>query len=257
MTSSPNRMSSLDDYGFNETFDIGQDAAPPPSNDIVGIDDEIEVTKKTRAPAVKLDEAKLLSQNGIPKLRRRAKKLRFRGKGHEWADASSLLSMYRLWLDDLHPKARFVDAMAMVNKVGRKQTMIKQRNTWLEEPDKSQSIFDTVEEIIGFEGSTDAAAPPAPAAPSVPSHGRRETSPPDDDLYNASPKRPQPHETTRTAVAAADDVPDFDDDLEAMMAEAESFDALATAQKPGPSLPSQEPDYSVEDELMAEMPFED
>lgn len=49
----------------------------------LGIDEEIKI-RKPRAPTAKLDEGRLLSQNGIPKLRRISKdRLRFRGKGHE------------------------------------------------------------------------------------------------------------------------------------------------------------------------------
>lgn len=50
----------------------------------LGIDEEIEVTRKPRAPRVKLDENRLLSAAGIPKLRKKAKNhLKFKGKGHE------------------------------------------------------------------------------------------------------------------------------------------------------------------------------
>lgn len=66
----------------------------------LGIDEQVEVTRKPRAPRVKLDEdrysycidvaflctyssGRLCSKNGIPKLRSKAKGLKFRGKGHE------------------------------------------------------------------------------------------------------------------------------------------------------------------------------
>jgi replication fork protection complex subunit Csm3/Swi3 len=66
----------------------------------LGIDEEVEVTRKPRAPRVKLDEnryvpvitrfdytdgnQRLISAAGIPKLRKRAKDhLKFKGKGHE------------------------------------------------------------------------------------------------------------------------------------------------------------------------------
>jgi replication fork protection complex subunit Csm3/Swi3 len=67
----------------------------------LGIDEEVEVTRKPRAPRVKLDEHRycllfllvaiysderyrLLSAAGIPKLRKKAKDhLKFKGKGHE------------------------------------------------------------------------------------------------------------------------------------------------------------------------------
>lgn len=83
-------------------------AAPPPASTLnlsrdsgLGIDEEVEVERKARAPRVKLDETRslplllfhifktnktyrLLSQAGIPKLRRIAgSKLKFKGKGHE------------------------------------------------------------------------------------------------------------------------------------------------------------------------------
>lgn len=50
----------------------------------LGIDEEVEIAKKPRVPRVKLDEARLLSDAGIKKLRKTAKdKLKFKGKGHE------------------------------------------------------------------------------------------------------------------------------------------------------------------------------
>ena len=51
--------------------------------DTLGIDKEIDVTKKARVPRVKLDDVRLLSDKGIPKLRKTAPKLKLKGKGHE------------------------------------------------------------------------------------------------------------------------------------------------------------------------------
>ena len=49
----------------------------------LGIDEEITVTKK-RIPIPKLNEERLASDPGIPRLRRISKeRLRFKGKGHE------------------------------------------------------------------------------------------------------------------------------------------------------------------------------
>lgn len=58
--------------------------------DALGIDEEIEVGKKARVPRVKLDESRLLSEKGIPKLRKTAPKLKLKGKGHEVNIASNL-----------------------------------------------------------------------------------------------------------------------------------------------------------------------
>ena len=49
----------------------------------LGIDEEIVITKK-RIPIPKLDDVRLRSEAGIPRLRKISKeRLRFKGKGHE------------------------------------------------------------------------------------------------------------------------------------------------------------------------------
>ena len=69
--------------------DTSQKQAEHPSNrkadtaGALGIDEEIIITKK-RLPIPKLNDERLLSDPGIPKLRRISKeRLRFKGKGHE------------------------------------------------------------------------------------------------------------------------------------------------------------------------------
>lgn len=53
------------------------------NGDGLGIDEEIVITKK-RIPIPKLDDDRLLSDPGIPRLRKISKeRLRFKGKGHE------------------------------------------------------------------------------------------------------------------------------------------------------------------------------
>lgn len=55
----------------------------PPDDDVLGLK-EIDVAKKKRQPIPKLDENRILSDPGIPKLRRISKeRLKFKGKGHE------------------------------------------------------------------------------------------------------------------------------------------------------------------------------
>lgn len=81
------------DLDFNDPFRSPSPPAPAKEAagdntkkrkaDGLGIDEEVDVTKKPRAPRVKLDEARLLSDDGIPKLRKRAAGLKLKGKGHE------------------------------------------------------------------------------------------------------------------------------------------------------------------------------
>lgn len=76
----------------------------------------------------------MLSDAGIPKLRKVTKsRLKIRGKGHEFTDISNLLNTYQLWLDDLYPRAKFRDAVKMVEKVGHSKRMQVTRRAWLDD----------------------------------------------------------------------------------------------------------------------------
>ncbi|KAJ5895474.1 hypothetical protein N7495_007165 [Penicillium taxi] len=133
----------LFDYGFEiddfpKESDVPKAAPPKPTDDdpfsILGnLDEEVEVEKK-RQPIAKLDDARLLSQKGIPKLRKTAKqKLRFKGKGHEFSDAARLLNFYQLWLDDLYPRAKFADGLTMIEKLGHTKRIQTMRKEWINE----------------------------------------------------------------------------------------------------------------------------
>ena len=108
-------------------------------DDTLGLDSEVKV-KKQRKPIAKLDEARLLSAPGIPKLRADAripnflnKKLRIKGKGHEFTDMARLLSYYQLWLDNLYPRAKFADGLQLIEKVGHSRRMQVMRKEWIDE----------------------------------------------------------------------------------------------------------------------------
>lgn len=245
-------------------------AQKPPTNDTgLGLDEEIKVTRK-RAPIPKLDENRLLSQAGIPKLRQKAKKLKYKGKGHEFSYAAKLLTLYQLWLDDLYPRAKFADALSIVEKLGHSKRMQVMRKEWINE-DKPKPRMDTYEEETGTSASGDTAPTgdsidrmdlddaalgdnvggevPQNSAPSNPGgrtsifgDGTRTTTrntrsifddDDDEDLFVSDPN---------TASKPSDHVPDNaapdEDDLDALLAETEQNDSTATS-NPGPnSLPS-------------------
>ncbi|KIV84561.1 hypothetical protein PV11_00334 [Exophiala sideris] len=104
----------------------------------LGLDEEVKITKK-RKPIARLDEARLLSAPGIPKLRALArsanisKKLRLKGKGYEFNDVAKLLNYYQLWLDNLYPRAKFADGLQLVEKVGHSKRMQVMRKEWIDE----------------------------------------------------------------------------------------------------------------------------
>ncbi|KAI9820337.1 MAG: chromosome segregation in meiosis- protein [Pycnora praestabilis] len=129
----------------------------------LGIDEEIKVTKKRR-PTVKLDEnrsngstnmngrVRLLSQAGIPKLRKTCKeRLKFKGKGHEYKDASRILNFYQLWLDDLFPRAKLADGLAIIEKLGHTKRMQVMRKEWIDEGKSKLTVADVG--VVGEAGS--------------------------------------------------------------------------------------------------------
>ncbi|KAL4923266.1 Chromosome segregation in meiosis protein 3 [Aspergillus undulatus] len=110
-----------------------QSAPPDNAGVVLGLDEEVKVVKK-RQPVAKLDENRLLTQAGIPKLRRSARKnLKFRGKGHEFSDLARLLNFYQLWLDDLFPRAKFADGLAMIERLGHSKRIQTMRRAWIDE----------------------------------------------------------------------------------------------------------------------------
>lgn len=90
----------------------------------LGLDEEVVV--KRRAPQAKLDDDRLLGPLGIPKLRdqvlTKKKKIGFR-KGHELDDLNKFIEGYQFWAHELFPKAKFRDAVKMINKVGKSRRM--------------------------------------------------------------------------------------------------------------------------------------
>ncbi|KAK3331271.1 replication fork protection component Swi3-domain-containing protein [Apodospora peruviana] len=196
--------------------------------DSLGIDEQIDLKKKPRVPRVKLDETRLLSEKGIPKLRKMAPKLKLKGKGHEFSDAARLLSFYQEWLDDLFPKATFLDALAMVEKTGHKVVVRNERLKWIDElKPRPARDDDDDDDLFGgrgysaprqpsrvapiFEKTAAAAAAARPKTPDL--FGDDDE---DDNIYDATPRR-----RPGTTVAGGADVPD-DDDLDALMAEVET-----------------------------------
>ncbi|KAJ4313436.1 chromosome segregation in meiosis- protein [Fusarium piperis] len=250
----------LDNYDVDD-FSDDPFASPPPESSSkkrkepdsgLGIDEEVDVKKRARAPNVKLDEDRLLGPKGIPKLRQRARDLKIKGKGHEFSDASRLLSFYQLWLDDLFPKAKFLDALTMVEKAGHKKRVVIARNDWINEGKPKDHIAneeeaEEEEEDLFGENNTSRPADPEPTTTTTTTETSRAKTPQrdndvpdDDDIYDATPR------PVRHALPIRNDVPE-EDDLEALIAEAEDQDA---ARKSKPSEP--EPDDDDLDALMAE-----
>ena len=235
---------AVDDFMRDLDFDnenTNANAAPqePPKD----IDEEVQVKKK-RKPNPKLDEARLLSQNGVPKLRKLTRsKLRFRGKGHEYTDITTLLNMYQLWLDDLYPKAKFRDGLAMIEKVGHTKRMQVTRRGWLDatKPYRREDSPERIGDVqmsggLGDAGGEDEAE-------------RRVGAQTGEDGDTAN-RAPQEESGAAGQGIGGDDAPE-DDELDALLNENKGGDAPAdTAPRKAARVPFEE-DSDAEDELDA------
>ncbi|KAK5082331.1 chromosome segregation in meiosis- protein [Lithohypha guttulata] len=102
------------------------------------IDEEVKITRQ-RKKIPKLDADRLLSEPGLPKLRTQIRsgqmkrKLRLKGKGHEFDDVAKLLNFYQNWLDGLYPRAKFADALQLVERAGHTKKLQMYRKSWIDE----------------------------------------------------------------------------------------------------------------------------
>lgn len=78
-----NGIAAEEGYGLSQAESFNNRITNTNTDAGLGIDEEIVVTKK-RIPIPKLDDVRLRSEPGIPRLRKISKeRLRFKGKGHE------------------------------------------------------------------------------------------------------------------------------------------------------------------------------
>lgn len=274
-----NSLTDLNDYGVEDFED--DPFAPSDDNTSkkrskdetgLGIDEAVTVAKKPRVANVKLDENRLLSDKGIPRLRRKAGDLKFKGKGHEFSDTARLLSLYQLWLDDLFPKAKFLDALAMVEKAGHKSRMRMARMEWIDETKPKQAQNDNDAEQKE-EAGREHAKFPARIAPIFENAARKTPAvdslfgddDDDVDLFNATPRRQKAQVAALPAgdwmfrngggSASANGGEPDEDDLEALMAEEAAQRAVPKSLfgNGGPAPRPQDPDDEEDlDALIAE-----
>ncbi|KAJ4323490.1 chromosome segregation in meiosis- protein [Neodidymelliopsis sp. IMI 364377] len=208
----------------------------------LGIDEEIVVTKK-RIPIPKLDDARLRSEPGIPRLQRISKeRLRFKGKGHEYGDIARMLNMYQLWLDDLYPRAKFADALAIIEKVGHTKRMQVDRKAWIDEGKPRRTMEDD-------DDISDAPIPDTTPIETVRStiEGTRASTGSADIQPNLD-MVDRPHEQTHSAVEDPDE-----DELDALLAESAETNVAVSTNLPSRTVPTQDDPFADEMEAMEGM----
>ncbi|KAF2084999.1 Swi3-domain-containing protein, partial [Saccharata proteae CBS 121410] len=185
----------------------------------LGIDEEITIAKK-RQPIAKLDDNRLLSSAGIPKLRKISKeRLRFKGKGHEFSDIARLLNMYQLWLDDLYPRAKFADGLAIIEKLGHSKRIQMMRREWINEGKPKPTV--ELEDNDDIHQEREEQQPSASDVVNGESHEQEHQSDRSDEMPRKK-QTPRPDPAAKSAEAGAEE-PD-EDELDALLAEAESND---------------------------------
>ncbi|KAK1973595.1 replication fork protection component Swi3 [Colletotrichum cereale] len=270
-TMDPRTRPHLDDLENYNVDDFDDPFQSPPSEardgsrtnkrkkaEALGLDEEVEVAKRVRVPRVKLDEARLLSENGIPKLRKRATNLRFKGRGHEFSDAARLLAFYQLWLDDLFPKAKFLDALAMVEKAGHKKQIALKRMDWINEgkPKPWEADEDKTEERTELTAQKKDMTPLPPAVTRGTEQQRlitpeRGDIPDEDDIYGATPL--VPIRKGREKESSKRPIEEPEDDLDALMADAEAMSHSQAQPRRAPDMKSVTDDFADAEAAMAEI----
>ncbi|KAF2852167.1 Swi3-domain-containing protein [Plenodomus tracheiphilus IPT5] len=219
---------------------------PADTTGALGIDDEIVITKK-RIPIPKLNDERLLSDAGIPRLRKISKeRLRFKGKGHEYGDIARLLNMYQLWLDDLYPRAKFADALSMVEKAGHTKRMHIMRKDWIDEG-KPRRTTEMDEDDV-------AEAPPteAPARDSADTMEGTEDSTRSNQAALSQRERPPQGQTPTTTTPQMGDDPD-EDELDALLAESAPDALTMPTTLPSRTKDTNDDPFADEMEAMADM----
>lgn len=159
----------------------------------------------------------------------------------QFSDAARLLTFYQFWLDDLFPKAKFVDALAMVEKAGHKRVLVNKRAEWIDElkPRPASDETDQLDPPAATaveEGAQPTGEVPRPAISNERTKTPQAIQPGEDDddgvpdnegdLYGATPRkrpaaqRPTSHDNQNNNNNKDDD--EGEDDLEALIAEAEA-----------------------------------
>ncbi|KAL9031301.1 MAG: hypothetical protein Q9196_000657 [Gyalolechia fulgens] len=236
------------DVDVRMDFSNDQQAASLKSKDDslrLGIDEEIKVVKK-RQPVPKLDENRF----------------------------TCLLNVYQLWLDDLYPRAKFADGLAIIEKLGHSKRIQIMRREWINEGKPQERLGDISTQPDGRQATKSGKelkkkSNGMDGSNNIEDSGlRRSSTPNDDDLYVASPPRQQ-HVTNqhspRASISADINLDKVDengvpeDDLDALLADTStdiqkqlSIDAASPSRQKA-TLLNEEIDFDAEMEVMAEM----
>lgn len=155
--------------------------------------------------------------------------------------------MYQLWLDDLYPRAKFADALAMVEKVGHTRRMQIMRKDWIDEgkPRRAteQEEHDDVDQL------PPTAAHPEESADTV--QGVDDPTENNDASHTDAERRDQTATSRRTTPQSGHD-PD-EDELDALLAEGAPDASNVPTSLPSRTKMADDDPFADEMEAMADM----
>jgi replication fork protection complex subunit Csm3/Swi3 len=181
-----------------------------------------------------------------------------------------MLNLYQLWLDDLYPKAKFRDGLAMVEKLGHSKRLQVSRRAWIEESKTHRRREDEeadarMEDVAQAEDDTIFPVQSEPTRQNPPQqHAGGDGDAPDEDGLDAllreqsdAPAATNPASNTPARAKGPfqdDDEPD-DDELDALLNEDLRQTTIAPQQQPSKQKgPFEEDDQDELDMLLAEEP---
>jgi replication fork protection complex subunit Csm3/Swi3 len=150
-----------------------------------------------------------------------------------------MLNMYQLWLDDLYPRAKFADALAIIEKVGHTKRMQMMRKEWIDEGKPRRALEhdnQEVDEIVLDRPSTEHTTE------------RMDGVEQGEDIRPAEPEKAQ----DRTASRSAGIDPD-EDELDALLAESAQLEISAPRTLPARITGVDDDPFADEMEAMADM----
>jgi replication fork protection complex subunit Csm3/Swi3 len=146
----------------------------------------------------------------------------------QYRDIARMLNMYQLWLDDLYPRAKFADALAIIEKVGHTKRMQMMRKEWIDEGKPRRTTEhedeDADENFVGQptaeQGSESMEGMVQGKEVGVRELGSVEGADPDEDELDALLAEDAPHDTlapkTLPVRTAGGEEDPFADEMEAM-----------------------------------------
>jgi replication fork protection complex subunit Csm3/Swi3 len=160
-----------------------------------------------------------------------------------------MLNMYQLWLDDLYPRAKFADALAIIEKVGHTKRMQIMRKDWIDEG-KPRRTTQQDEDADEAEREKTPVQQSAEEMEGVEKDG--------DPSESRTTEEQQEHIRSwpdDMASPTMNEGPD-DDELDALLAESEQPSTTASKTLPSRTAPAQDDPFADDMEAMAGMDWD-